>query len=154
MTWWWLIWLIAAVVLAAAEIHTQLLIALFLAAGAAAAAIIAGVGLPLGIQVFVGLVVAAAGIVALRPGARRLMAEHRTAPYRFPGMADSLVGLHALTADTVGDERHPGHAILANERWIAVTDSPEPLPSQTDVVVTAVRGTTLLVRASGAPRLT
>jgi len=68
-------------------------------------------------------------------------------------MAGGLVGQRAVTADVVGDEHHPGHAILGNERWLAVTDSEEPLPSHTEVVVAAVRGTTLLVRASGAPRL-
>jgi membrane protein implicated in regulation of membrane protease activity len=81
------------------------------------------------------------------------MEGRMTAPYRFPGLAGGLVGARAVTVDAVGDERHPGHATLGNERWLAITDSPEPLAPDTPVVVAAVRGTTLLVRASGAPRL-
>lgn len=150
---WWLFWAVVAVVLVAAEIHTQAFYALFLALGALAAVIIAAFGLPFWLQVIVGAVAAVGGVMALRPVFRRLMEERRGVPYRFPGMAGGLVGQRAMTSDTVGDEHHPGHAILANERWLAVTDSAEPLPSHTEVVVAAVRGTTLLVRASGAPRL-
>jgi membrane protein implicated in regulation of membrane protease activity len=151
---WWMFWLVVAVVLAAGEIHTQALYALFFAIGAAAATVVAAIGLPFWSQVLVAGAAAFTGVLALRPVFKRLMDERRTAPYRFPGMAGSLVGQRAVTADLVGDEHHPGHALLANERWLAVTDSAEPLPSNTPVVVAAVRGTTLLVRASGAPRLT
>jgi membrane protein implicated in regulation of membrane protease activity len=46
----------------------------------------------------------------------------------------------------VGDEHHPGHAMLAGERWLAVTDSGTALGPDTPVTVAAVRGTTLVVR--------
>ncbi len=45
------------------------------------------------------------------------------------GSADGLVGQPAITLDTVGDEHHPGHALFANDRWLAVTDTAEPLPA-------------------------
>jgi membrane protein implicated in regulation of membrane protease activity len=151
MVWW--IWLVVAVLLAASEAHTQAFYALFVAVGAVAAGVMSAVGLALWVQVVVGAVAAVGGVLAFRPVLRRVVDERRTPPYRFPGMAGSLVGQRAVTVDVVGDEHHPGHALLANERWIAVTDSNEPLPSHTEVVVAAVRGTTLLVRASGAPRL-
>ncbi len=146
---WWL-WLVVAAALAAAEIHTQAFYALFLALGAIAAALVSGIGGPLSVQAIIGAAAAIAGLIAVRPAVKRLAEERRSAPYRFPGMAGSLIGLRAVTVDMVGDEHHPGHALLAKERWLAVTDSPEPIPSDTEVVVAAVRGTTLLVRAAMA----
>jgi membrane-bound ClpP family serine protease len=62
-----------------------------------------------------------------------------------PGV-QGLVGQQAITVDVVGDELHPGHALLAGERWLAVTDSGQPLPADIPVTVAAVRGTTLVVR--------
>jgi membrane protein implicated in regulation of membrane protease activity len=142
----WLIWLVVAVVLVAAEIHTQAYYALFLAAGAAVAAIVSATAAPLVAQAVVGGGAAIAGVFLIRPRLRRLMEEGRTVPYRYPGMAGGLVGQRAMTLDRVGDDRHPGHAMLAKERWLAITDAAEPLPPGVEVVVAAVRGTTLLVR--------
>ncbi len=142
----WLIWLGVAVLLVAAEIHTQAYYALFLAAGAAVAAIVSATGAPLVAQAVVGGGAAVGGVFLIRPRLRRLMDEGRTVPYRYPGMAGGLVGQRAMTLDPVGDDRHPGHAMLAKERWLAITDAAEPLPPETEVVVAAVRGTTLLVR--------
>jgi len=150
---WWIFWLVAAILLAAGEIHTQAFCLLFVAVGAGVAAVLAGVGLPIFVQVLVGAVASVGGVFAVRPTLKRAMEGRLAAPYRFPGLAGGLVGAHAVTVDTVGDEHHPGHALLGNERWLAITDAAEPLPSETPVVVAAVRGTTLLVRASGAPRL-
>jgi membrane protein implicated in regulation of membrane protease activity len=151
---WWLFWLIAAVLLAAGEVHTQAFYLLFAAVGAAVAAALGAFGLALYIQVLVGVAAAVAGVFAVRPALKQAMEGRLAAPYRFPGLAGGLVGARAVTVDTVGDEHHPGHAMLGNERWLAITDAPDPLPSDTAVVVAAVRGTTLLVRASGAPRET
>lgn len=150
---WWIFWVIAAVLLAAGEIHTQAFYLLFAAAGAGVAAVLGALGLAIYLQVLIGAAAAVGGVFAIRPALKRAMEGRMAAPYRFPGLAGGLVGARAVTVDTVGDEHHPGHALLANERWLAITDAPEPLPSATQVVVAAVRGTTLLVRASGAPRL-
>jgi len=150
---WWIFWLVAAILLAAGEIHTQALYLLFVAVGAAVAAVLAAVGLPLFAQVVVGAFASVGGVFLVRPSLKHAMEGRLTAPYRFPGLAGGLVGARAVTVDAVGDEHHPGHALLGNERWLATTDALEPLPPDTPVVVAAVRGTTLLVRASGAPRL-
>jgi membrane protein implicated in regulation of membrane protease activity len=45
----------------------------------------------------------------------------------------------------VGDDRHLGHVRLAGERWLAASGSGLPIPADTIVLVTAVRGTTLTV---------
>ncbi|MGO8687242.1 MAG: NfeD family protein [Candidatus Dormibacteria bacterium] len=151
---WWIFWLIMAVLLAAGEVHTQAFYLLFVAVGAVVAAVLGAFGLALYIQVLLGAAAAVAGVFAVRPLLKHAMEGRLAAPYRFPGLAGGLVGARAMTVDTVGDEHHPGHALLANERWLAITDSAQPLSPDTAVVVAAVRGTTLLVRASGAPRET
>ena len=45
-----------------------------------------------------------------------------------PGASDNLVGQAALTLEPVGDENHPGHARLFNEKWLAVTTNPGGVP--------------------------
>jgi membrane-bound ClpP family serine protease len=57
-----------------------------------------------------------------------------------------LIGQTALTVDEVGDEHHPGHALLAGERWLAIAENGLSLPPQSTVTIAAVRGTTLVVR--------
>jgi membrane protein implicated in regulation of membrane protease activity len=148
-TMWWL-WVVAAALLLAAEVHTQVFYALFLALGAVVAAVVAALGADLIWQGLAGSAVAVLGVIAVRPSLKQMMDRH-THTFHFPGMPGGLVGQHAVTVDEVGDEQHPGHALLANERWLAATDSPNPLPPQTPVVVTAVRGTTLHVRAASGP---
>jgi len=134
---WWIFWVVAAVLLAAGEVHTQAFYLLFAAAGAAVAAVLGALGLAIWLQVLVGAAAAFGGVFAIRPALKRAMEGRMTAPYRFPGLAGGLVGARAVTVDAVGDERHPGHATLGNERWLAITDSPEPLPPDTPVVVAA-----------------
>ena len=127
---WWIFWLVMAVLLAAGEVHTQAFYLLFVAVGAVVAAVLGAVGLPLYIQVLAGAVAAVAGVFAVRPLLKQAMEGRLAAPYRFPGLAGGLVGAHAVTVDTVGDEHHPGHALLANERWLAITDSARTAPTR------------------------
>ena len=61
------------------------------------------------------------------------------------GVHGALVGEEVLTLDVVGDAHHPGHVRLAGERWLAFSGADRPIPAGTDVLVTAVRGTTLAV---------
>ena len=125
---WWLFWVVVAVLLAAGEVHTQALYLLFLAVGAAVAAVLGALGLALWLQVVAGAAAAVGGVFAVRPVLKQAMEGRLAAPYRFPGLAGGLVGARAVTVDTVGDEHHPGHALLANERWLAITDAAEPIP--------------------------
>ena len=115
---WWLIWLVAAVLLLAGEVHTQAYYALFLAVGALAAVVLSLVGLPVPVQAVGGAAVAVSGVFAARPSLKRAM-DRRTVNLQYPGMAGGLVGQRAITVDAVGDEHHHGHALLANERWLA-----------------------------------
>jgi membrane-bound ClpP family serine protease len=89
-------------------------------------------------------VVGLAGILLARPPLLRAL-RLRRGDITLPGV-QNLVGQQAVTVDLVGDEHHPGHAMLAGERWLAFTDLEQPLQPDVPVTITAVRGTTLLVR--------
>jgi membrane protein implicated in regulation of membrane protease activity len=140
------IWFIAGLALVAVELHTVAFYSIFLAAGSFAAAIVALV-LPdnVIVQAVVAAVVSLVGLVAIRPFASRTFL-HGSGGVVSRGVHGGLVGQEALTLDMVGDEHHPGHVQLASERWLAVTDHAQALGADTTVTVTAVRGTTLLVR--------
>jgi inner membrane protein len=141
------LWVIAGLVLLAVELHTVAFYAVFLAVGSFAAAILVLFfpDSPVWLQAVVAAIAAIAGMLALRPFVSRAFQQrHEGVVSR--GVHGGLVGQEALTLDTVGDEHHPGHVLLASERWLAVTDGTRPLDKDQAVNVAAVRGTTLLVR--------
>ncbi|MGH7723714.1 MAG: NfeD family protein [Candidatus Dormibacteria bacterium] len=140
----WVAMILAFVVV---EVHTQAFYALFVALGSVVAAVVALVNGSLWIQGVLFAFVTIGGWALVRPTLRSRF-ERSTPVTKFRGIqgsSDGLVGQPAITLDTVGDEHHPGHALFAGDRWLAVTDTSEPLPAQVRVVVVAVRGTTLLV---------
>lgn len=142
------LWLVLLVAFVAVEVHTQAFYAVFAALGATAAAVSDLAGADLWTQGALFVAVSVTGLVLLRPWVRARFDVDQP-PARLHGIqasADGLVGQHAVTVDVVGDEHHPGHALFAGERWLAVTDLAQPLPAQVPVVIAAVRGTTLLVR--------
>lgn len=141
-----ILWVLLTVGLLAVEAVTTAFFALFLAAGTAVGAIAAAVGLPPSLQALLAAVAAGLGVVAVRP----FLLDHRGGhPLRVEGVS-SLVGQPAITIDEVGDQHHPGHALLAGEQWLAVADGYDTLPPNTSVTVTGVRGTTLLVQPDAA----
>lgn len=143
-----LIWVVAAVLLLAIEVHTTAFYAVFIAAGLLGAAVVDIAGGALWLQLVVLGVVAVAGVVGARPPLVRLMLSRRP-DIVLPGV-QNIVGQNAMTVDEVGDEHHPGHALLAGERWLAITEGAQALPPDVDVIVAAVRGTTLVVRPASA----
>ncbi|MBV9099824.1 MAG: NfeD family protein [Candidatus Dormibacteraeota bacterium] len=143
--WFWVVWLVAGLLLVAVEVHTQAFYAVFLALGAFAATIITAVGIPVWLSAVVFAIVALGGTLLVRPTLKRMSDRHIGPRLLLPGSSDALVGQRALTVDEVGDEHHPGHARLAGERWLAVTDEPGGVKPQTQVLVVEVRGTTLVV---------
>jgi membrane protein implicated in regulation of membrane protease activity len=145
----WIVWVVALLLFLTAEIHTQALYALFVAVGAVAAIIASLLGADVLTQSVVGSVVAILGIIIARPFLHRWMESHRE-ELRLRGTSGSLVGESALTLDDVGDENHPGHALLNGTSWLACVETGvPPLPKDIKVLVAAVRGTTLVVRPSG-----
>jgi membrane protein implicated in regulation of membrane protease activity len=137
------LYILVAVVLLGIEAFTLAFFAVFVAVGLLAASVAAAVGLPVWAQLATLSAVSVAGLLLARPPiARAMMRSHPR--MLLPGV-QQLVGQTALTVDEVGDEHHPGHALLAGERWLAITESGPPLPPQSTVTIAAVRGTTLVV---------
>jgi membrane protein implicated in regulation of membrane protease activity len=145
VSWMWVVWLVAGLALVGMEVHTQAFYALFLALGAFAATIVAVFPTDVWLQAVVGAAVALLGTVLVRPTLSRMSARHLGPKLTMPGASDNLVGQAALTLEPVGDENHPGHARLFNERWLAVTPAPGGVPAHVQVTVIEVRGTTLVV---------
>ena len=145
VSWMWVVWLVAGLALVGMEVHTQAFYALFLALGAFAATIVAVFPTEVWLQAVVGAAVALLGTVLVRPTLARLSVRHLGPKLTMPGASDNLVGQAALTLEPVGDENHPGHARLFNERWLAVTSAPGGVPAHVQVTVIEVRGTTLVV---------
>jgi membrane protein implicated in regulation of membrane protease activity len=145
VTWMWVVWLLAGLVLVGLEIHTQAFYSLFLALGAFAATIVALFPDDVWVQAVVAAAVALMGTLLVRPTLARMSAKHLGPKLAMPGASDNLVGQPALTLDPVGDENHPGHARLFNEKWLAFTTNPGGVPAHVQVTVVEVRGTTLVV---------
>ena len=143
--WFWVVWLVVGLLLVALEVHSQAFFAIFLAIGAFAATVVSVVGAPIWLSTVIFAAVAVGGTLLVRPSLKRISDRHLGARLALPGASDSLVGSRALTLDTVGDEHHPGHARLAGENWLAVTEEPGGVAAQTQVMVVEVRGTTLVV---------
>jgi membrane protein implicated in regulation of membrane protease activity len=140
-------WVVLGVVLVAIELHHLAFYALFGALAAFAAALVAVLAPDAIIaQAVVAVGVTAAGIVAVRPFVSRAFHRHQRGAHVALGVHGGLVGQEVLTLDEVGDPQRPGHVRLAGERWLAVTGG-EPLAPGTTVIVTDVRGTTLVVYA-------
>ena len=143
--WFWVAWLIVGLLLVALEVHSQAFFAIFLAVGAFAATIVSAVGLPIWVTAVVFAGVSLGGTLLIRPSLKRISDRRMGPRLALPGASDSLVGSRALTLDQVGDEHHPGHARLAGEKWLAVSEEPGGVAAQTQVMVVEVRGTTLVV---------
>jgi membrane protein implicated in regulation of membrane protease activity len=139
------LWVLLGVGLLLLELHHWAFYALFGAIGALAAAIVA-VAAPgaIAAQGAVAIGVSAVGVVGVRPYVSRIVHQHRGGEVA-RGVHGGLVGQEVLTLDEVGDSHRAGHVRLAGERWLAVSASGEPIAAETEVVVTAVRGTTLVV---------
>jgi membrane protein implicated in regulation of membrane protease activity len=137
----WVLWLVLAVVLGVAEIAT-LTAALGLLGGAAlVAALAAAAGLPVVLQLLAFAVASAAGLVLVRPIAKRHML---TAGSERRFGVDALVGRNAqVVAEVSGNG---GRIRIDGDEWTARPfDDSLVIPAGTTVHVMEIRGATALV---------
>ena len=146
MTAFWF-WVIVAIVFAIAEVLTVALFAVFITVGALGAAIVSLLGFNLLVQAIVLGVIGVAGILVARPYLVDRL--HIGRPTLRSG-ADSMVGQQAILLEPIVGVGQPGHVKIAGELWPALTDDGSPVPVNTLVVVTALRSTTLIVRAASS----
>jgi membrane protein implicated in regulation of membrane protease activity len=148
----YIVWFVAALALLVLELMSTTFYSIFLAFGAFAAGVLA-FAIPtsaIWIQAVLAIAVAMLGVVLGRPFLSRRL-RRRGEPPLTPGVHGGFVGQRALPTDDVGDELHPGHVKLAGETWLAFAEDHQSIPKGTAVIVTAVRGTTLVVKpASGS----
>ncbi len=144
------VWFLIAVALLVLELASTTFYAIFLAAGAAVAGLMAFFfpASPAWLQAVVAVAVAAAGVAIIRPILGRRL-QGRGTDAVSPGVHGGFVGQRALSTDVIGDELHPGHVRLAGEVWMAYTDTHQQIDAGSPVIISAVRGTTLLVRPAG-----
>lgn len=136
----WVVWLVIAVALGVAEFFTLTLAFGLLAGAALVAAIVAGVGGPLFLQLLGFTAAAAAGLLVIRPIARRHM---RQPPLTSEG-SDALVGKHAVVVEEVTAAR--GLIRLSGEQWSARTlDETQVIPVGALVDVMEIEGATAVV---------
>jgi membrane protein implicated in regulation of membrane protease activity len=138
-------WLVFGVVLILVELRHLAFYALFGAVGCLAAAIVAALApsaVPLQVAVAAG--VAGVGVLTVRPYVSRAFASRHEGHVAI-GVHGGLVGQLAMTLDDVGDLGKVGHVQLVGERWLATSGSGTMIPGGTKVLVTAIRGTTLVV---------
>lgn len=145
-------WFVAALALLVLELTSTTFYSIFLAAGAFAAGVLA-FAIPTSavwIQAVVAIVIAMLGVVLVRPLVSRRLRRSGEPPLT-PGVHGGFVGQRVLPLDDIGDELHPGHVRLAGEIWLAYSEDHQSIPTGTAVIVTAVRGTTLVVRPTSGP---
>jgi len=146
----YILWFALGVGLLLVELHTAAFYSIFLGVGALAAGVLAFFvpDSSVWLQAAVALAVAVLGVVLIRPRfARRYLL--RSASGGSPGVHGGFVGERALATDPIGDELHPGHVRLAGESWLAISHDGTEIGGDASVIVTAVRGTTLVVRPAG-----
>jgi len=148
----YLIWFVAALGLLVIELTSTTFYSIFLAFGAFAAGLLdlAVPTSPIWLQATLAVVVALLGVVIGRPFLSQRLKRRGEAPLT-PGVHGGFVGQRVLALDDLGDELHPGHVRLAGETWLAFAEGNQPIPTGAPVIVTAVRGTTLVVRPASGP---
>jgi len=149
MTAFWF-WVIVAVAFAVAEVMTVAFFAVFISIGALAAALVSLLGFDLWVQAIVLGLIGVVGIVAARPF---LVQRLHVGRHALRSGADSMVGQQALLLEPILGLGQPGHIKIGGELWPALTEDGSPLPATTPVIVTALRSTILIVRATSSPSM-
>jgi membrane protein implicated in regulation of membrane protease activity len=136
----WIIWLVVAVVLGIAEAFTLTAAVGVLGGAAAVAAVLAAIGLPVPLQLLGFAVAAAAGIVVLRPIARR----HMLGPHLERFGVDALPGRTAYVVDEVSGRA--GTVRIGGEDWTArALDDSAMIPAGAAVDVIRIDGAIAVV---------
>lgn len=135
-----------AVFLLLLELHGTSFYAMFVALGAVAAAFVAWLApSAIAAQVGAAALVSILGLVVFRPFVTRLHRFGSKGPVVI-GVHGGLVGQQAIALDTITET---GHVLLRGESWLAASHDGQLIAQNEKVVVTFVRGTTLLVSLAG-----
>jgi len=138
--WRW-IWVAAAVILAIGELLTVGFFLLPFAVGAAAAAILAFMGVAVPIQLVAFVVISIIFLIVLQRFARSDEKDYA----EVEAGANRYVGRTAIVLQPIHKFDTSGMVKVGTEEWRATVDSEIDIPAGAQVMVTAVRGTRLVV---------
>ncbi len=137
---WWIAWLIVAVALGVAEAFSLTLAFGIFSAAALLAAVVAGFDAPLILQLITFSAASMAGLLVVRPIARR----HMTRPPLTRDGTDALVGRTAMVLEEITAEH--GLIKLSGENWTArPLDEHLVIPPGAAVDVMEIEGATAIV---------
>lgn len=136
------IWLGLMIVLIVIEAATVSLTTIWLAGGALAALVLALFKLPLWLQITAFLVVSIIMIIFTRPVAVKYLkvGTQKT-------NTEALLGTNGLVIMDI-TEHDAGQVKVKGQVWTAISQSGESIPVGTEVVVIAIEGVKLVVKAS------
>ncbi len=143
------VWLAVALAFGVAEMLTLAFFALFFVVGAIAAAIAAQLGVSQVGQIIVFVVVSIVGVAVARPPMMHYL-KRRGAPEVLSG-AQGMIGRDATVVDDIVDEHHPGHVLIAGERWLAIPADGRPVPTGSTVRIDGLRQSRLVVSPVSPP---
>ena len=136
----WVVWLVLAVALGVAELFTLTLALGLIGAAARIAGVVGAFGVGLTGQVLVFAVASAAGLLVVRPIARR----HMTQPPPLRSGTEALVGRSALVVEEI--TATGGRIKLQGEEWSArCLDETLRIPVGAHVDVMEIEGATAVV---------
>lgn len=136
----WLIWLVLAIVLGVAETFTLTAALGVLGAAALIPAVLAGLGVPLAVQLAMFAIASALGVLLVRPIALRHLRE----PQLIRFGVDALVGKRAYVVREVSDR--DGLVSIDGDEWTArAFDETTVIPVGAAVDVMRISGTTAYV---------
>ncbi|GAA1104943.1 NfeD family protein [Nocardiopsis composta] len=136
----WILWIVAAVALGIAEALTLTLSLGLLAVAALVAAVVGALGMGVAAQVIAFVVASAAGVLVVRPIARRHL---RQPPLLASGTA-ALIGKSGVVLEEVTGDH--GLIKLSGEEWSArALDEEHVIPAGTHVDVMEIDGATAVV---------
>lgn len=136
----WVVWLVVAVALGIAELFTLTLALGLLAVAALAAGVAGALGFGVSVQALVFIASTGAGMLVVRPIARR----HMRQPPPLRSGTEALVGRSALVTEEV--TRDSGRVRLSGEEWSArAFDESLTIPPGVHVDVMEIEGATAVV---------
>lgn len=138
--WFWM-WLALSVTLVVAEIFTAGFFLLPFGIGAAVAAVLALLGVDIGWQWGVFIVLSASLLIPMRRFADKMTHEP---PQKVAG--DRLIGRTGIVTEDVDGGRGEGRVRVDREDWVADSEDGGPIPAGQRIAVTAVVGAHLVVK--------
>ena len=136
-----IMWLVALVLFIIIEIATMGLATIWFAGGAFVAVIVAAVGLPLGVQIVLFLVVSFVLLYFTRPIAVKYFNRDR-----IKTNAESLVGRQAIVISEIDNLQGIGQVTVGGMEWMARTiEDGVRFPEGSVVNIVAINGVKLIV---------